>query len=45
MVGENIVRACSDFEYFGLIGDDPNAVSRHEQVSVCVCKVCRMYWR
>ena len=33
MVGE---RACNDFEYFGLIGDDETDVSTQEQVSVCV---------
>ena len=33
MVGE---RACNDFEYFGLIGDEATGVSTHEQASVCV---------
>ena len=36
LVGENIVRACNDFEYFGLIGDKATDVSTHEQVSVYV---------
>ena len=36
MVGENIVRASNDFEYFGLIGDKATDVSTHEQVSVYV---------
>ena len=30
------VRACNDFEYFGLIGDEATDVSTHEQASVCV---------
>jgi len=36
MVGEKIVRACNDFEYFGLIGDKATDVSTHEQDSVYV---------
>ena len=36
MVREKIVRACNDFEYFGLIGDETTDVSTYEQVSVCV---------
>jgi hypothetical protein len=36
MVGEKIVRACNDFVYFGLIGDEATDVSTQEQVSVCV---------
>ena len=36
MVGENIVRACNDFVYFGLIDDEATGVSTYEQVSVCV---------
>ena len=36
MVGENIVRACNDSEYFSLIGDEATDVSTQEQVSVCV---------
>ena len=36
MVDEKIVRACINFEYFGLIGDDETYVSTQEQVSVCV---------
>jgi hypothetical protein len=32
----HIVRACNDFEYFGLIGDKATDVSTHEQVSVYV---------
>jgi len=36
MVGGKTVRACNDFEYFGLIGDEATDVSTHEQVSVCV---------
>ena len=34
MVGEKIVRACNDFEYFGLVGDKTIDVSTHEQVCV-----------
>ena len=36
MLPEIIVRACDDFEYFGLIDDEATVVSTHEQVSVCV---------
>ena len=36
MVDEKIVRACINFEYFGLIGVDETDVSTQEQVSVCV---------
>jgi len=35
MVGEKIVRACNDFEYFGLVGgDEAIDVSTHEQACV-----------
>ena len=33
MVGEKIVRARNDFEYFGLIDDEATDVSTHEQIS------------
>jgi hypothetical protein len=36
MVRGKIERACNDFEYFGLIGDEATDVSTHEQVSLCV---------
>jgi hypothetical protein len=38
MVDVKIVRACINFEYFGLIGDDETDVSTQDQVSVCVNK-------
>ena len=36
MVRGKIERACNDFEYFGLMGDEATDVSTQEQVSVCV---------
>jgi len=36
IVGEKSVRACNDFEYVCLIGDEATDVSTHEQVSVFV---------
>jgi hypothetical protein len=34
MVGEKIVRACNDFEYFDLVDDEAIDVSTHEQACV-----------
>ena len=42
MVDVKIVRACINFEYFGLIDDDETDVSTQDQVSVCVNK--RPWW-